>query len=216
MTQISDVPHVGDLNIRNQDKAMSNPSVGDAELTLVGKLRQIADAKLGDPIPECLNNTWGTALSQLAGEAADALDQRWRPKETLPQPPAPIGDDKQCRVRVLIQDEADNVFEGYLRYDVDTLLDGKEAYMVRWYTAKHQGCRPKYWMPLPAPCKPAGSSSSNGPRYRAMLTGLHEIGFPAMVVDTTNGQGINGKMCECISFAYAEQIALALNRNAMA
>lgn len=93
---------------------MSNPSVGDAEPTLVGKLRQIADAKLGDPIPECLavNNTWGTALSQLAGEAADALDQRWRPKETFPQPPAPIGDDKQCRVRVLIQDEADNVFEG--------------------------------------------------------------------------------------------------------
>jgi hypothetical protein len=45
-----------------------------------------------------------------------------------------------------------------VRYDVDTLLDGKEAYMVRWYTAKHQGCRPKYWMPLPAPCsKPAGS-----------------------------------------------------------
>jgi hypothetical protein len=49
-----------------------------------------------------------------------------------------------------------------------------------------------------------------------MLTGLHEIGFPAMVVDTTIGRGINGKMCECISFAYAEQIALALNRNARA
>jgi hypothetical protein len=104
---------------------MSTPSSGDAEPPLVDKLRQIANAKLGDPIPECLavNNTWGTALSQLAGEAADALDQRWRPKEALPQPPAPIGDD----VRVLIQDEADNVFEGYLRYDVDTRLDGKEG-----------------------------------------------------------------------------------------
>ena len=63
--------------------------------TLIEKLRQIANAKLGDPMPECLRaptlivgnvaegervnitlgaNDWATPLSKLAGEAADALE----------------------------------------------------------------------------------------------------------------------------------------------
>lgn len=62
---------------------------------LIEKLRQIANAKLGDPMPECLRaptlivgnvaegehvnivlgaNDWATPLSQIAGEAADALE----------------------------------------------------------------------------------------------------------------------------------------------
>jgi hypothetical protein len=64
---------------------MSTPSLGEAEPTLVQKLRQIADAKPGDPMPVCLGDNpfdWFGPLSKLAGEAADALEPRWQPRET--------------------------------------------------------------------------------------------------------------------------------------
>lgn len=129
---------------------MSNPAAGEAAPCLTDQLRQIADAKPGYPMPVCLGDhpfDWFGPLSKLAGEAADALEARWQPRETPPR--LPEGDEMQNRVSVLIQDEADNVFEGYARYDRDQPFVGQ--YLLRWYTAKHRGCRAKYWMPLPAP-----------------------------------------------------------------
>jgi hypothetical protein len=38
--------------------------------------------------------------------------------------------------------------------------------------------------------------------------------LPAMVIDTMISPDARGKICECISFAYAVQIALALNGTA--
>ena len=54
------------------------------------------------------------------------------------------------------------------------------------------------------------------PRYRTMLNGPHECCFPAMMVDKALSPDARGKICECLSFAYAEQIALALNHSEMA
>jgi hypothetical protein len=130
--------------------------------SLIDKLRQIADAKPGDPMPACLGDDpfdWFGPLSKLAGEAADALEPRWQPREAPPN--LPDGDANKYRVDVLIQDEADNVLEGYVRYDRETMRDGEEVVMVRWYTAMHRRCRAKYWMPrpaLPAPCLKQTSS----------------------------------------------------------
>lgn len=83
---------------------MKNPSaMGDgARVSLIEKLRQIADAKPGDPMPECLGgptvivcgpavvgervsvsigaNDWGTPLAALAKEAVDALEEAGRRK----------------------------------------------------------------------------------------------------------------------------------------
>lgn len=48
--------------------------------TLIEKLRQIANAKPGDPMPECLlgpdgsDINWGPPLAQIAKAAADALE----------------------------------------------------------------------------------------------------------------------------------------------
>jgi hypothetical protein len=60
---------------------MSTPSLGDAEPTLVEKLRQIADAKQGEPAPACLcgGEPWAVILAQIAKDAADA--QLGRAKE---------------------------------------------------------------------------------------------------------------------------------------
>jgi hypothetical protein len=57
---------------------MSTPSLGDAEPTLVEKLRQIADAKQGEPAPACLcgGEPWAVILAQIAKDAADALERQ--------------------------------------------------------------------------------------------------------------------------------------------
>jgi hypothetical protein len=56
---------------------MSTPSLGDAEPTLVERLRQIADAKQGEPAPACLRGgePWAVILAQIAKDAADALER---------------------------------------------------------------------------------------------------------------------------------------------
>jgi hypothetical protein len=66
---------VGDLNRINY--LMNTPSLGDAEPTLVEKLRQIADAKQGEPAPTCLcgGEPWAVILAQIAKDAADALER---------------------------------------------------------------------------------------------------------------------------------------------
>lgn len=45
-------------------------------LSLVEKLEQIANAKVGEPVPECLNSddwNWAPALSKICKEAADEI-----------------------------------------------------------------------------------------------------------------------------------------------
>jgi hypothetical protein len=52
---------------------MSNPSVGDAEPSLIEKLRVIAAARLA--LIGMGGVRWFTSLSQIADEAADALER---------------------------------------------------------------------------------------------------------------------------------------------
>lgn len=59
------------------------PAAGEAAPCLIDKLRQIADAKPGDPMPVCLGDN-PFVFSKLAAEAADTLEARWQPRETPP------------------------------------------------------------------------------------------------------------------------------------
>ena len=58
------------------------------QLDIVGKLKMIADSKVGDPMPACLGGDqfdWATPLSKLCQEAADEIERlreyEWKYKD---------------------------------------------------------------------------------------------------------------------------------------
>lgn len=131
---------------------MSEPiSVGDgARVSLIQKLRQIESLKLGGPMPECLgadSYDWFDVISKIAGEAADALEQRWQPIETAPVKPWTPELAIYYRFDCLLQNERGDVGEGWAYY-VPPRRGSTTGAKLRWANRIGQ-CFPILWMPLP-------------------------------------------------------------------
>lgn len=167
---------------------MNNPQgVGEeSRASLIEKLRQIADAKVGEPAPACLcgDKAWAIILAEIAKEAADALEQPllpanlkqivadsireelaargeifikdWQPIDTAPVDPADTAW-SHYEFHCLLQNFAREVFEGYGAYRT---VGGSR--ILRWYDARgrYLSHSVTHWMHLPAPCSQNSSEDA--------------------------------------------------------